>query len=228
MAGFFAPRPPPAPEAEDSPPPDACPKTTDVFTGYFSDDDASSDDSNSDSDEEEDTPTASASASPAPSTAQFRIPTLPPWKQRRLDVPACVQRQQHRETRQRDFKEAFLAIRKLMQSRKTVFSGGQNSLHPLQERRARAIESALLMVVKRSMTLTAAFISAAGSYGFSPLWGSRMVRAWVRQFMKDHSLPESSVGCHAKIKSLLDDPILRAEIRSYLHLNKWAMDPGKC
>ncbi|KAF8868486.1 hypothetical protein CPB85DRAFT_1263123 [Mucidula mucida] len=180
MAGFFASRPPPAPEAEDSPPPDACPKTTDVFTGYFLDDDASSDDSNSDSNEEENTPTASASASPASSTAQFRIPTLPPQKQQRLDVPARVQRQQRHETRQRDFKEAFLAIRKLMQFRKTVFSGGQNSLHPLQERCARTIESALLMVVKRFMTLTAASILAAGSHGFLLLWGLRMVCAWVR------------------------------------------------
>ena len=37
----------------------------------------------------------------------------------------------------------------------------------------------------------------------------------------------SKRGSHAKTFSLLSDPAIRAEVRSYVRSNKWAMDPAK-
>jgi len=158
--------------------------------------------------------------------ASFRVREPPPSpKRRKLDIPALVSRQRAREKRKKEFADAFVAISKLLRSRKTVFDGGARCL---QVRRAQAIESTLSMVVKRKMALMPASEAAAASHGFSPYWGSRMVRSWVREWIKDRSLPESDRGSHAKVWSLLSDPIIRAEIRSYLRSNKWAMSPAKC
>jgi hypothetical protein len=37
----------------------------------------------------------------------------------------------------------------------------------------------------------------------------------------------SSHGSHSKVYSLLDDPSIRMELRSYLRLNKWSVDPTR-
>jgi hypothetical protein len=46
---------------------------------------------------------------------------------------------------------------------------------------------------------------------------------WVEK----RELPQSTRERHTKVKSLLDDPVVAAELRTYLRSNKWAMNPGK-
>jgi hypothetical protein len=45
--------------------------------------------------------------------------------------------------------------------------------------------------------------------------------------MKEHQLSEADMGHHAKIASLLADPAIAADLRAYVHSNKWCMDPEK-
>jgi hypothetical protein len=40
-------------------------------------------------------------------------------------------------------------------------------------------------------------------------------------------LPQSQIGKHTKVYSLLSDPAITAKLQAYVHLNKWAMDPEK-
>lgn len=40
-------------------------------------------------------------------------------------------------------------------------------------------------------------------------------------------MPVSKYGRHRKIASLLDDPAIGAELRAYVRLNKWAVNPAK-
>ncbi|KIJ38236.1 hypothetical protein M422DRAFT_259146 [Sphaerobolus stellatus SS14] len=68
---------------------------------------------------------------------------------------------------------------------------------------------------------------AAESQGFAAEWGGRMVRLWVKQWITARELPSSKRGCHGKVYSLLDGPEICTELQSYLHSNKWSMDPAK-
>ena len=68
---------------------------------------------------------------------------------------------------------------------------------------------------------------AAESQGFAPRWGGRQVRSWAKVWVAKRELPKSVRGSHAKVRSLLDDPMVAAELRAYLRSNKWAMNPGK-
>lgn len=68
---------------------------------------------------------------------------------------------------------------------------------------------------------------AAESQGFAANWGSRMVQKWVQHWVNDRALPISARGCHTKSFSLISDPAIRAELRSFVCSNKWAMDPAK-
>jgi hypothetical protein len=45
--------------------------------------------------------------------------------------------------------------------------------------------------------------------------------------MHTRDLPKSRIGRHAKVYSLLSDPVIAAELRAYVCSNKWAMDPEK-
>ena len=45
--------------------------------------------------------------------------------------------------------------------------------------------------------------------------------------MNNHDLPESNHGCHIKVRTLLEDPAIKAELRSYIRSNKWALSPLK-
>lgn len=45
--------------------------------------------------------------------------------------------------------------------------------------------------------------------------------------MAKRELPVSSHGAHGKVYSLLDDPAVHAELRSYLKSNKWSINPTK-
>jgi hypothetical protein len=53
------------------------------------------------------------------------------------------------------------------------------------------------------------------------------VRQWVARWLKSHELPTSQRGHHQKVFSLLDDPDVCTELRSYLQTNKWSMNPQK-
>lgn len=54
-----------------------------------------------------------------------------------------------------------------------------------------------------------------------------MVRKWVRKWVSSRELPESITGNNVKSYTLLDDPEICAELRTYVRSNKWSMDPVK-
>jgi hypothetical protein len=83
------------------------------------------------------------------------------------------------------------------------------------------------MVVNNQRHLIEASERAAESQGFAAKWGGRMVRQWVRIWIKHWDLPESEQGCHTKVFSLLDDPEIQTELCSYLRMNKWSQSPQK-
>lgn len=68
---------------------------------------------------------------------------------------------------------------------------------------------------------------AAESQGFAAVWGGRMVRTWTREWVKERKLPTSERGRHKKAFSLLDDPVIKAELCTYVRSNKWVMNPKK-
>ncbi|KAF8626788.1 hypothetical protein AX14_011422, partial [Amanita brunnescens Koide BX004] len=140
------------------------------------------------------------------SESLFPIRTPPPLKRRCLEVPARVKIQKAREEHQKKLVLALDDIEKLIRSKKDIFEAGRNGL---QSYRARAIQI------------------AAESQGFAANWGSRTVRKWVRHWINDRALPISARGCHTKSFSLISDPTIRAELRSFVRSNKWAMDPAK-
>ena len=53
------------------------------------------------------------------------------------------------------------------------------------------------------------------------------MREWVKDWIKNHDLPESDRGHNVKLFTLLSDPDICAELRTYVCLNKWSMDPHK-
>lgn len=83
------------------------------------------------------------------------------------------------------------------------------------------------MVVNNGRRVIEASEIAAESQGFARKWGGRLVRIWVRRWILWRELPVSLKGKHVKVFSLLDDPSVRAELRSFLQSNKWSMDPKK-
>ncbi|KAJ7123914.1 hypothetical protein C8R46DRAFT_928093 [Mycena filopes] len=116
---------------------------------------------------------------------------------------------------------ALTTIDKLITSKKDVFHAGNASL---QSYRAGSIQSHLHMVVKNKKGWTPASVTAAEAQGFATKWGGRMVRKWTRHRISDRVIPESKIG---KLYSLYDNPIIRAELRSYVCSEKWAMNPAK-
>ena len=150
----------------------------------------------------------------------------PPAKRirRQLEEPVLVTRLKLREKRANEHKQALCDIQKLLQSRKTTFQAGDKGL---QSYRARTIESHLRMVVINGRGGVEASQIAAESHGFARDWGGRQVREWVRDWIKHRELPESNRGRHVKVFTLLSDPAVCAELRSYVRSNKWAMNPAK-
>ena len=150
----------------------------------------------------------------------------PPAKRirRQLEEPVLVTRLKLREKRTNEHKQALRDIQKLLQSRKTQFQAGDKGL---QSYRARTIESHLRMVVTNGRGSVEASQIAAESHGFARDWGGRQVREWVRDWIKHRELPESNRGRHVKVFTLLSDPAVCAELRSYVRSNKWAMNLAK-
>ncbi|KAJ7355303.1 hypothetical protein DFH08DRAFT_912378 [Mycena albidolilacea] len=153
-----------------------------------------------------DLPSDNTSSSSSEDEADDEGDKPPPKKRvrRKLDIPAHIE--------------------KLIASKRTAFDAGQNSL---QAYRARAIQSHLQMVVRNKRKAIEVSEIAAESQGFAPKWGGRMVRTWVGYWLKNRELPASVRGKHGKVFSLLDDPNICEELRSYVRSNKWAMDPAK-
>lgn len=185
-----------------------------IFTGYLSD---ISEDGDS-----EDEPNLNVekeiemhmdSQVPKSQFHDFPIHAPPPLKRRRLEIPYRIAHQQAREERQKQLKQGLLDIEKLFESKKASFEVGHEGL---QARRGRAIKSYLFMVVKNGCRSIDASQRAAEAQGFSAAWGGYLVRCWVRDWIKSRTLPDSSRGRHIKSYSLLEDPAIRAELRSFV------------
>lgn len=192
-----------------------------IFTGYDSD---CTNDEESEPDEGDVDDDTHLVCNTSNHDTDFPVRAPPPLKRRRLDVPARSAKQARKEKRQKDFAEALIAIEKLVRSKRNVFAGGSNGL---QACRARAIQSCLGMVANNNRGLIDASKRAAESQGFAENWGGRMVRSWVQAWVESRKLPASKKGRHVKSFSLLCDPAISAELRSYVRSNKWSMDPSK-
>jgi hypothetical protein len=153
-----------------------------------------------------------------------RLPVVPPPKRRRLDIPYRTQRKLKRQERMLKWKDALIAVERLLKSKKTKFISG---LQGLQARRTFAIQSHLRIVVKNQRYSIDASERAAESYGFAAKYGGRLLRSWTRRWTESRQLPMSKHGRHAKVYTLLSDPSIAAELRAYVRSNKWAMDPAK-
>jgi hypothetical protein len=68
---------------------------------------------------------------------------------------------------------------------------------------------------------------AAEICGFAAKWGGHQVCKWTCHYLKTRDLPKSCIGCHAKVYSLLSDPVIAAELWAYIHSNKWAINLEK-
>ncbi|PCH34831.1 hypothetical protein WOLCODRAFT_79044 [Wolfiporia cocos MD-104 SS10] len=148
----------------------------------------------------------------------------PSPKRCKLDVPTRVTHYRTKETRMQAFENALDAIQKLIISKRHTFVSGD---HSLQAYRARCIESYLHLIVKYKHSRIVASECAAKSHGFAMKWGGRMVRMWAQKWMATRELPVSMKGRHVKSYMLLQDPTVRAELRSYVRSNKWSMNLEK-
>ncbi|KAG2120243.1 hypothetical protein DEU56DRAFT_873874 [Suillus clintonianus] len=145
-----------------------------------------------------------------------RVSSALPRKRQKLEVPYPA--------KQAELEHAYKDITKHLKSKKTVFAGGPRGL---QARRAHTIEVHLMLVVKNKHSFKVASEMAAETNGFAAKWGGRQVRGWTREWMRTRMLPVSQWGRHAKISSLLDDPAIASELRTFMRSNKWSMDPQK-
>ena len=152
------------------------------------------------------------------------LPRVPPLQRIRHDTPVRQRRAQVKEERANKKADALASLQALLHSKKTEFQGGNIGL---QSYRVRAMESHLQMVVNRGRGSMEASRIAAESQGFSPDWGARLLRGWVCDWINHRSLPQSNRGTHTKVASLLDDPVVKAELRTYIRKNKWSMNPEK-
>ena len=198
------------------------PLTAEIFAGYLSDDEQLPEDEPDFSVQGEVTANGDLPLPVAIPSFSFREP--PPLKRRRLDIPYRVVRQQIQDDRRKHLERGLSDIDKIFESTKVNFEVGREGL---QARRARAIRSYLYMVVKNGREGIEASERAAEAQGFSAKWGGRQVRSWVQQWLRTRTLPTSTRGRHIKSYSLLEDPVIRAELRSFVRSNKWSMDPGK-
>ncbi|KAG1889605.1 uncharacterized protein F5891DRAFT_1198585 [Suillus fuscotomentosus] len=129
-----------------------------------------------------------------------RLPAVPLLKRRKLEIPFRMEWKNAKERRADERHVALEAIEKLLKSKKTNFRGHSS------------IEASEC---------------AAESHGFAAVWGSHQLRSWTHNWVTKRELPRSLTGHHAKVYSLLDDPAVAAELHTYVHLNKWAINPEK-
>ena len=132
---------------------------------------------------------------------------------RKLDIPVLKARENVCNERRKRLQQALDDIEKLIKSKQTYFDAGQKSL---QSYRALAIQSHLRMVVQNGRGAVDASEIAAESHGFAKIWGGRLVRQWVRDWIEHQELPMSQRGHHTKVYNLLSDPAICAEMREFL------------
>lgn len=157
-----------------------------------------------------------------PLTTSELGPSAP--KRRRLEVPVRTAHALKKAEMNKRKQLALVAIHKQIISRKTEFEAGD---HGLQARRARSVETALHLMVNEKKSFMEASRIAAVAHRFKEGWGSRLVRSWTVHWINERVLPSSERGAHAKVSSILSDPIVRAEIRDYMRSHKWALSPPK-
>ena len=148
----------------------------------------------------------------------------PPLKWQKLDVSYHVQHAKKHAAQISDFTAALKDIEKMIRSKKTKFLSGP---YGLQAHQALAIRSHLELVVKNQRFSIDASMRAAESHGFAAKWGGCNLCSWTRNWTQHRALPHSLQGQHAKVYTLLSDPTVAAELRAYVHSNKWAMNPDK-
>ncbi|KAH8825538.1 hypothetical protein DL96DRAFT_1734433 [Flagelloscypha sp. PMI_526] len=154
------------------------------------------------------------------------VESEPPTKQvRRADgLTARAARAEAKRARAKNNEEALTHIQKLIKARQTIFTSGHSGL---QATRARAIESHLRMMVKGGRAAIESSQRSAEVHGFRPAWGGRQIRRWTSAWVNERKLPKSMQGRHVKSWSLLDDPAISEELKSFVRTNKWAMNPAK-
>ena len=150
--------------------------------------------------------------------------TIPQLKRRKHEIPVRTHRQGQKNERLCVRTDALQKLEKMLNAKRCPFEGGHNGL---QARRARAICGYLHMLVRNDRQRIDASERAAEAQGFAAKWGGRQVRAWAETWTNRGELPVSQKGRHVKIFTLLSDPEIRAELRSYVRSNKWAIDPAK-
>ncbi|KAI0315638.1 hypothetical protein OF83DRAFT_1173634 [Amylostereum chailletii] len=162
---------------------------------------------------------------PVPLSSHIPSLDIPPPKHRRLEVPARQANALAQKEKANECVSTLSTIESLLRSLwKEVFVSGPAGL---QAYRARTIQSCLHMMVHNGRRLVDASQQAAEAQGFAPMWGRRLVRGWTQDWIWVRELPQSMRGRHAKTASLLDDPDVRAKLRSFVRSNKWSMTPDK-
>jgi hypothetical protein len=150
--------------------------------------------------------------------------TVPALKRQKRDTTVRVRRNGHKNEVWAIRSEAMEDLEKRINSARSDFDGGLNGL---QARRARAIHSYLHMLVRNDRRKIEASEWAAEAQGFAAQWGGQQIRSWTNLWITDRKLPGSRRGRHIKLFTLLEDPDICAELRSYVRSNKWAIDPAK-
>ena len=120
--------------------------------------------------------------------------------------------------------DGLFDMEKLLKSKSINFVGGPSEL---QTKRTCAIASYLALVVRKKYCPLVASQLAAKTHGFAKMWGGHQIQSWERVWISQRALPVSLTGHHAKMYSLLSDPSITAELRTYMQSNKWALDPEK-
>ena len=148
----------------------------------------------------------------------------PPCKHQKLDVPYRAQRSLDSKAHIVEWEKALKDICKLRQAAKTKFVSG---LQGLQARRVHAMETHLHLVCKAKRNSIDASERAAEAHKFALKWGGRQLRCWTRKYVATRDLPQSSSGQHAKTYSLLTDPVIKDELRTFVRSKKWSLNPEK-
>ncbi|KAL4065982.1 hypothetical protein J3A83DRAFT_4402218 [Scleroderma citrinum] len=140
-----------------------------------------------------------------------KLPVVHPLKCHKLEVSFHAQCQLDAAKQRADKKKALKKIEKLLMLKKTIFAGGPHGLQ-VKQNGQNAIQASKM---------------AAECHVFAGAWGGHQVHSWTRTWMSQGVLPSSLTGHHAKVYSLFDDPKITMELHTYVHSNKWAVNPQK-
>jgi hypothetical protein len=82
-------------------------------------------------------------------------------------------------------------------------------------------------VIKNGQLFAVALEMAAETHDFAPKWGGWQIHTWTKQWLKTRDLPKLLKGSHAKLYSLLNDPVVVAELRTYISIQQMGNGPQK-